>query len=103
MLLRKWQRAVAENEETGGIFCLVPLKEPCVREGIEFPVLRIAQIRQSKPITKNAISRNSRETPPEIVMTGRWPAKEKPRTDAQDPKNHRSNSEAAELKRRRAS
>src|SRR5438034_999252 len=30
---------------------------PCVREGIEFPVLRVAQIRQGKPLTKNAIAR----------------------------------------------
>ena len=77
--------------------------KPCVREGIEFPVLRTAQIRQGKPITKNAIARNNHEEPPEIVTTGRWPGKRKPRTDAQHPKNHRSNSDPEELKRRRAS
>ena len=45
---------------------------PSVREGFEFPVLRVAQRRQGKQITKNAISRNSREQPPELLHTGRW-------------------------------
>ncbi len=45
---------------------------PCVCERIEFPVLRVAQKRQGKPTTKNAISRNSHEVPPEVVETGRW-------------------------------
>lgn len=49
--------------------------KPCVREGIEFPVLRTAQIRQGKPITKNAIARDDHEEPPEIVTTGRWKKK----------------------------
>jgi hypothetical protein len=76
---------------------------PCVREGIEFPVLRIAQIRQGKPISKNAISRNSSEEPPEIVTTHRWPEEEKPLTGAQHLMNHRSDSETDVQKRRRAS
>lgn len=46
--------------------------KPCVREGIEFPVLRIAQVRQGKPITANAISRNPEELPPDVRTTGRW-------------------------------
>lgn len=45
---------------------------PCVREGIEFPVLRIAQVRQGKPITANAISRNQEELPPDVRTTARW-------------------------------
>lgn len=44
----------------------------CVREGVEFPVLRVAQIRQGKPITANAIQRNREESPPDIRVTGRW-------------------------------
>jgi hypothetical protein len=44
----------------------------CVREGIEFPVLQIAQLRQGKPITPNAISRNSNELPPDVRATARW-------------------------------
>jgi len=44
----------------------------CVREGIEFPVLQIAQLRQGKPITPNAISRNSNELPPDVHTTARW-------------------------------
>ena len=37
---------------------------PRVREGIEFPVLRVAQIRQGKPVTPGALFRNDREQPP---------------------------------------
>ncbi len=44
----------------------------CVREGIEFPVLRIAQVRQGKAITPNAIARSKRELPPDVRSTGRW-------------------------------
>jgi hypothetical protein len=46
--------------------------KPCVREGIEFPVLRVAQVRQGKPTTPNAISRNKNELPPDVRTTGRW-------------------------------
>lgn len=46
--------------------------EPCIREGIEFPVLRIAQVRQGKPVTPNAISRNEHELPPDVRTTARW-------------------------------
>lgn len=49
-----------------------PGGKSCVREGIEFPVLRVAQIRQGKPITKNAGSRNKNEEPPDVLVTGRW-------------------------------
>jgi hypothetical protein len=45
---------------------------PCVREDIEFPVLRIAQLRQGKLVTPNAISRNKRELPPDVRVTERW-------------------------------
>lgn len=44
----------------------------CVVEGIEFPVLRMAQVRQGKPVTSNAISRGKRELPPDVRSTGRW-------------------------------
>jgi hypothetical protein len=40
--------------------------KPCVREGIEFPVLRVAQIRQGKQVTPNAIRRVKRELPPDV-------------------------------------
>ncbi len=46
--------------------------KPCLCEGVEFPVLRVAQKRQGKQITKNAVSRKSREQPPELLDTGRW-------------------------------
>jgi hypothetical protein len=43
-----------------------------VREGIEFPVLRVAQIRQGKPVTPNAIWRSDREEPPDVIANDRW-------------------------------
>lgn len=46
--------------------------KPCVREGIEFPVLRVAQLRQGKSVTPNAIARSKGELPPEVRTTGRW-------------------------------
>jgi hypothetical protein len=46
--------------------------KPCIVEGIEFPVLRVAQVRQGKPITPNAISRSRKELPPDVRSTGRW-------------------------------
>jgi hypothetical protein len=49
--------------------------KPSVREGIEFPVLRTAQIRQGKPITANAIWRGDNEQPPDVVATKRWARK----------------------------
>lgn len=45
--------------------------------GREFPILRVAQIRQGKPITPNAICRNENEQPPDVVRTGRWPRKQR--------------------------
>lgn len=49
-----------------------PNGEPCVREGIEFPVLRAAQVRQGKLVTPNAISRSRKELPPDVRSTDRW-------------------------------
>ena len=47
--------------------------EPCTREGRKWPVLRAAQIRQGKPVTKNAICRSPEEEIPLIKPSGRWP------------------------------
>jgi len=52
-----------------------PGGKPSVREGIEFPVLRVAQIRQGVLVTPNAICRNEHERPPDVVTTNRWPHK----------------------------
>ena len=49
-----------------------PGGRPLSREGIKFPVLRVAQIRQGKPVTPNAICRNENEQPPDVVATKRW-------------------------------
>ena len=38
--------------------------KPSVRAGRTFPVLRVAQIRQGKPVTNNAICRNPEESIP---------------------------------------
>lgn len=51
---------------------------PRVREGIEFPVLRVAQIRQGKPVTPGALFRNDREQPPPVRATARWRHKHLP-------------------------
>jgi hypothetical protein len=67
--------------------------KPSVREGIEFPVLRVAQIRQGKPITPNAIWRSEDEQPPEVIATKRWPRKRLPsraRQIAQKPNRSRA-------------
>lgn len=55
-----------------------PDGKPSIREGIEFPVLRAAQIRQGKPITPNAICRSEDEQPPDVVATKGWPRKKLP-------------------------
>jgi len=49
--------------------------KPNAVAGREFPVLRIAQIRQGRPVTPNALSRKKNEQPPDAVRTGRWPKK----------------------------
>jgi hypothetical protein len=46
-----------------------------VREGIEFPILRTAQIRQGRHIADNAICRNDNEQPPDVIATQRWQPK----------------------------
>lgn len=54
--------------------------KPNLVAGREFPVLRVAQIRQGKPVTPNAISRNKNEQPPDVVRTGRWQTKKRRKT-----------------------
>ena len=69
-----------------------PNGKSSIREGIEFPVLRVAQLRQGKVVTANAICRNEHEQPPDVVATKRWPRRRLPskakRIDTQ--KAHRS-------------
>jgi len=45
---------------------------PKIIEGIEFPVLKAAQIRQGKDITTNAICRNSNEIVPQPRANNKW-------------------------------
>jgi len=49
-----------------------PNGKACVCEGIQFPVLRVAQVRQGIRVTPNAICRSEREKPPSVLATGRW-------------------------------
>ena len=72
--------------------------KPSVRKGIEFPVLRAAQIRQGKPITPNAICRNQDEEVPSVVATKRWPRRRLPskaRRIAKDTRRQSANARAS--------
>ena len=51
---------------------------PISVNGHEFPVLRVAQIRQGRHITPTAICRNLNEQPPDVVATKRWPRRKLP-------------------------
>ena len=51
---------------------------PITVNGHEFPVLRAAQIRQGKPVTKNAICKNQDESIPPVKASKRWPRKRLP-------------------------
>lgn len=53
--------------------------KPGLCEGIEFPVLRAAQIHQGVPVTPNALCRNPVEQVPAVRQTRRWPLKKKRR------------------------
>ena len=46
--------------------------KPRVIAGYKFPVLKAAQKRQGKPVTKNAIARKPREKAPEKLSQPRW-------------------------------
>jgi hypothetical protein len=46
--------------------------KPRIVAGRKFPVLAIAQKRQGKAITPNALRGKKRVPPPEIRKTGRW-------------------------------
>lgn len=55
-----------------------PGGRPSVREGITFPVLEVAQMRQGRPVTRNAVRRKPGELPPpDVVATRRWPRKKR--------------------------
>jgi hypothetical protein len=51
---------------------------PVTVNGHEFPVLRVAQIRQGKAVTPKALCRNPHEQPPDVIATARWPRKNLP-------------------------
>lgn len=50
--------------------------KPCTIAGREFPILRVAQIRQGRPVTEKAISNNPDEEAPPVVVSGRWQKQE---------------------------
>ncbi|WP_449621209.1 hypothetical protein [Robertmurraya sp. Marseille-Q9965] len=47
---------------------------PKTIEGITFPVLKAAQLRQGVAISNNALCRNAEESIPDIWKNGRWPS-----------------------------
>ena len=58
-----------------------PGGRPLTREGITFPVLEVAQLRQGKPVTRNAVKRiPGEEAPPDVVATDRWHRKKRGRS-----------------------
>lgn len=48
---------------------------PLEVEGIEFPVLQVAQRHMGKPVTPDALCRNPNEDAPPARQTARWPKK----------------------------
>lgn len=84
---RNWWDTLAGGE--GG--------KPFTVNGREFPVLRVAQIRQGKPVTENAISLNASEQPPDVVATKRWPRRRMP-SKAKRPINKTSHRAATQEK-----
>lgn len=67
-----------------------PGGKPSIREGIEFPILRVAQVRQGRPTTDNSICRNVDEKPPDARATGRWPKRKLPARASQLTANARA-------------
>jgi hypothetical protein len=51
---------------------------PIIVNGHEFPVLRAAQIRQGKPVTKNAICKSEDEVIPPVKASSRFPRRRLP-------------------------
>lgn len=51
---------------------------PITVNGHEFPILRSAQIRQGKPVAKNAVCKNVDEVIPPVRASKRWPRKRLP-------------------------
>jgi hypothetical protein len=64
----KWLLAIAANDDWWDILSGDEYGKPCVREGIEFPVLRVAQVCQGKPVTANAIARGKSELSPDVAL-----------------------------------
>lgn len=50
--------------------------KPKVVNGVEYPVLAVAQERQGKPVTSTALRRNPEEAAPDIWNIGRWAKKD---------------------------
>ena len=66
-----------------------PGGKPSVREGITFPVLEVAQIRQGLPVTPNAVRRVAgEEAPPDVVATKRWSRKKHRTTKSRNVSGH---------------
>jgi hypothetical protein len=53
---------------------------PRTVDGIAFPVLRAAQLRQRKPVSADALCNDPKEKVPAIRVTKRWPRRKRQRT-----------------------
>lgn len=53
---------------------------PRTVDGIPFPVLRAARVRQGKSFSADALCRKTDEDPPPVRVTKRWPRRKKRRT-----------------------
>lgn len=73
-LIDKWRREGKRTRRNWwDILAGTRAGQPRRVDGIAFAVLRAAQKRQGRPVTKNALSRGKRESIPRIWTTGRWP------------------------------
>jgi hypothetical protein len=64
---RNWWEVLAGNADGS----------PKIIEGVEFPVLRAARIRQQLDVPASCLCRNKREKIPSVVKQGRWTSKKK--------------------------
>jgi len=64
---RNWWEILAGNADGS----------PKMVEGVKFPVLRAARIRQNREVTDDCLCRNKREKIPPVVEQARWASKGK--------------------------
>jgi len=74
-VIAQWKReGKATRRNWWDILAGGPSGERLTVAGRTFPVLRVAQLRQGRPVTKSALRRKKREKPPPVWKTRRWSA-----------------------------